>query len=189
METTVKKNKQKKKLTIRSLLVSLSIDPNKKINIRELIVEVLSLYILTILVTSIVQIFILDVGMITFKICLGKSAITNIFAAVFAMLGLNVPKVKSNLLLSAILYAVLAIPYADSFIIFYREGVSVLQVLLVYFLVYFFLGFFIQRFLNLLRKNLNRVLHNGSRSWLPFFLIKKNLRQISEGFLCRSLYD
>lgn len=157
------KTKQKKKVTIRTVLLFLGIDPNKKINIRELIVEVLSLYILTILVTSIVQVFILDVDVITFRICLAKSAVTNIMTAIFAMLGLSVPRIKSSVLLSALSYAIISIPYTDSFIVFFREGMSIWLVLLIYLIAYFILGFFIQRFLELLRNLLTKIINGGRR--------------------------
>lgn len=159
----IKKTKQKKKVTIRTILISLGIDPNKKIDIRELAVEAISLYLLTVIITLFVQIFILDVSVGTFRMCLGKSAITTIFTAVLALLGLNLPKIKNNVFFSALLYSILSIPYLDSFIVLYREGIPWSKVLLVYFIVYFILGFFIQRFLEVLKRLLNRIINHGSQ--------------------------
>lgn len=163
MKTITRKTKQKKKPTIRDVFKSLNIDLNKKIDIRVLLVEALSLYVLTILITSLVQMLILDVSTDTFRICLLKSAVTNIVTAIVVMLGLNVPTIKGNVFFTALSYTIISIPYADSFIIYAREGIPWPKVLLIYFIVYFVLGFFIQRFLGVLKNLLNRIINNGSR--------------------------
>jgi len=164
MKTTVKKTKQKKKITIRTILVSLGIDPDKKINIRELAVEALSLYALTIIITSLVQVLILRISPNTLGICLIKSAITNTVTAIIAILGLNIPTVKNNVFLSALSYAVISVPYSDSVLIVLFEknySLTLLEIFVVYFIVYLFLGFFIQKYLNLFKKLLNRIINSG----------------------------
>jgi hypothetical protein len=125
----------------------------RKINLRELLVEYLSLYTITIVVTVFIQSVILYVRPEILLACLLKSMLTNLITATLVILGLRTEIVKSHILVMAFGYAFVNIPYMDILIIHsYQSNLPFWRILLSYALVYFILGFFIDKILAFSKK-------------------------------------
>jgi hypothetical protein len=137
----------------------------QKINFRELLVEYLSIYTLTIVVTIIIQSMILQVSIETLLTCLLKSMFTNLVSATLVMVGLRIPIIKSHILLMALAYALSNIPYIDILIIHtYEPHLSLLKIIGSYSLSYFVLGFFIDKIVGLSKNLFNKIINNEWKS-------------------------
>lgn len=160
----------------------------KKLSLREFWVEYLSIYTLTIMVTTLIQVIILDVEIQVLLTCLIKSMFTNMIGATLVMLGLRTQIIRSHKVLMALVYSLCNISYLDIFIVAkYGGASSVFEVFISYFVVYFILGFFIDKYVKLSKKILNRIFNNGSQQWLLFLLKKKRLGIPSAPFYSNGL--
>ena len=136
--------------------------PKQKIDWRSIIVDYVSIYSLTILVTTLIQVVIFKVETIILLTCLLKSVLTSIVTVSLVLWGLQSPKVQRHPALMALIYPLSNIPYSDIVIMYmymYHTGIdTILQIFGTYFLFYFILGFFIAKYVYYAKKILDKVI-------------------------------
>ena len=128
----------------------MKIQRKQKIDWRSIIVDYVSIYSLTILVTTLIQVVIFKVDTEILLTCLLKSMLTNIVTVILVLWGLKSPKIETHPAIMAVIYTLSSIPYSDIVIMYmymYKTGmVTVLQIFGIYFIFYFIIGFFIAKY-------------------------------------------
>lgn len=140
----------------------MKIQKNQKIDWRSILVDYISIYLLTILVTTLIQVVIFKVETIILLTCLLKSILTSIISVSLVLWGLKSPSVKRHPALMSLIYPFSNIPYSDIVIMYiymYHTGVdTILQIFGTYFLFYFIIGFFIAKYVYYAKKILDKVI-------------------------------
>lgn len=133
-----------------------------KIDWRSIIVDYVSIYSLTILVTTLIQAVIFKVETEILLTCLLKSLFSSVITVGLVLWGLQSPKVQRHPALMALIYPLSNIPYSDIVIMYiylYHTGIdTILQIFATYFIVYFILGFFIGKYVYYAKNILDKVL-------------------------------
>lgn len=131
----------------------------EKIDWRSIIVDYVSIYSLTILVATLIQVVIFNLQTEILLICLIKSVFTSMISIVLVLWGLKLPQVQRHPVLMALIYAITNIPYGDILIMnIYINEISILQVFGTYFLCYFIIGFFIAKYVYFAKKVLDKII-------------------------------
>ena len=140
----------------------MKIQRKQKIDWRSIIVDYVSIYSLTILVTTLIQVVIFKVETEILLTCLVKSILTSVITVSLVLWGLQSSRVQRHPALMALIYPFSNIPYSDIVIMYmymYHTGITtILQIFGTYFIFYFVLGFFIAKYVYYAKKILDKVI-------------------------------